>query len=71
MLLTYVNCFSPVAEIHMRQIHEEGEKEVLCTYCGEGFHTTNRARQHEVKYHIEGNAIGKVELTAWDVSVCV
>ena len=47
----------PVAEIHMRQIHGEGGgKEVLCTYCGEGFTTSTRARQHEVKVHLEDNS---------------
>ena len=49
------------AEIHMRQVHGEGGgKEVLCTYCGEGFTTSTRARQHEVKVHLEDNLRGTV-----------
>ena len=47
------------AEIHMRQVHGEGGgREVLCTYCGEGFTTITRARQHEVKVHLEVNLRG-------------
>ena len=31
---------------------------MLCTYCGEGFTTSTRARQHEVKVHLEDNERG-------------
>ena len=39
------------AEFHMRNEHGEGEKEVLCSYCGESFATTFRARRHERIHH--------------------
>ena len=43
----------------MRSVHGEGGgREALCTYCGEGFATGTRARQHEVKVHMEDNPRG-------------
>ena len=43
----------------MRRVHGEGGgREALCTYCGQGFATGTRARQHEVKVHMEDNLRG-------------
>ena len=39
------------AEIHMRNEHGEGEKQVLCSHCGEGFETLLRAQRHEISQH--------------------
>ena len=39
------------AEFHMRIVHGEGEKRVLCSHCGKGFETILRARRHEISQH--------------------
>ena len=51
------------AEIHMRRVHGEGGREVMCTYCGKGFATLYSAHKHEKQYHAGnqqggGNSIG-------------
>ena len=44
------------AEVHMRSVHGEGGKEVLCTFCGKGFATFRLTRQHELLVHKEKSA---------------
>ena len=45
----------------MRRVHGEGGgREALCTFCGQGFATGTRARQHEVKVHMEDNVRGTI-----------
>ena len=39
------------AEVHMRRVHGEGERKVLCTFCGKGFSSLSAARSHESNFH--------------------
>ena len=39
------------AEKHMRSVHGEGGSEVMCSFCGKGFSTLRRAKQHELLVH--------------------